>query len=369
MSKKPVVVYGASGYTGQLVCEFLRHFQIPFIAAGRDRSRLEEAMKKVPGIETADYEIAVVEHSVATLGQLFAGAKVVCNVVGPFLMYGDAVVQAALAAGCHYVDTSGEQSYLLEMREKYDKEYARRGLLLSPSTAYQSAVLEIACRACAEHAEVDSIEALCIPTGTPTVASTQTLLQMVRPKEHFLENGRLTPWAPASSAEVAAPFTNRTLLAVPGSGLAPVAWFAEDARIRNLKAMCAFTSRELMEQLLGVQKHFHAELVKLPEAAQIEALAGIAASIRPAMPPRENPLVHRNWDTAIGSGLTGRVGYTVYSHCAYQQTGLLQAIAASWLLKQPPLATGFQSPSQAFGYRNVLGALERFGYAKMVKES
>ena len=32
---KPVVVYGASGYTGRLVCEYLREYNIPFIAAGR----------------------------------------------------------------------------------------------------------------------------------------------------------------------------------------------------------------------------------------------------------------------------------------------------------------------------------------------
>ena len=36
----PVVVYGASGYTGRLVIEFLREYGIPFIAAGRSRSRI-----------------------------------------------------------------------------------------------------------------------------------------------------------------------------------------------------------------------------------------------------------------------------------------------------------------------------------------
>ena len=50
MSDKKVVVYGASGYTGRLVCEFLREFQIPFIAAGRSQSRIEEAMAKVGGV-------------------------------------------------------------------------------------------------------------------------------------------------------------------------------------------------------------------------------------------------------------------------------------------------------------------------------
>ena len=34
MSNKPVVVYGASGYTGRLICEYLREFNVPFVAAG-----------------------------------------------------------------------------------------------------------------------------------------------------------------------------------------------------------------------------------------------------------------------------------------------------------------------------------------------
>ena len=71
MSKKPVIVYGASGYTGRLVCEYLRELGIPFIAAGRDAKRVQEVMDKVPGIETADYEVAEVEHSVEALTELF----------------------------------------------------------------------------------------------------------------------------------------------------------------------------------------------------------------------------------------------------------------------------------------------------------
>ena len=47
-SDKPVVVYGASGYTGRLVCEYLREFNVPFIAAGRDKARIAEALEKSP---------------------------------------------------------------------------------------------------------------------------------------------------------------------------------------------------------------------------------------------------------------------------------------------------------------------------------
>lgn len=368
MSKKSVVVYGASGYTGQLTCEFLRHFKIPFIAAGRNRERLEDALKHVPGIETAEYEIAVVEHDVAALTKLFTGAKVVCNVVGPFMLYGETVIQAALAAGCHYLDTTGEQAFMLEMRDKYSAEFARRGLLLGLCTAYQNAVLDIACHACAEHEEIDTIEALTILAVNPTVGSAHTLVQMARAKEHFLENGQLTTWPPAYSAELTAPYTDRTVLGIPGQGLAPPVWFAQHPRIRNLKAMCAFGRRELAQQILSINKYFHEELVDLPEEEQIKALAKIADGVQNGMPPRENPLTARNWDTATGSGLTGRVRYTIYSHSGYQQTGLLQAFVASCLLRMPTPPAGFQSPSQAFGYKNVLGILERFGYAKMVKE-
>ena len=123
-SQKPVVVYGASGYTGRLVCEYLRQYQIPFVAAGRNAERLEQIMAKVPGIETAEYEIAEVEHSVEALSELFKGASVVCNTVGPFEYLGEVVVKASLNAGCHYLDTTGEQSYMKAIAEKYGQQYA-----------------------------------------------------------------------------------------------------------------------------------------------------------------------------------------------------------------------------------------------------
>ncbi|MGH8443690.1 MAG: DUF5938 domain-containing protein, partial [Solimonas sp.] len=78
MSKKPVVIYGITGYTGRLVAEYLREYRVPFIAAGRDAKRIREVLDKVPGIENADYEIAEVEHTVEALTKLLKGTKVLC---------------------------------------------------------------------------------------------------------------------------------------------------------------------------------------------------------------------------------------------------------------------------------------------------
>ncbi|MFX9228091.1 saccharopine dehydrogenase NADP-binding domain-containing protein, partial [Acinetobacter baumannii] len=86
--------------------EYLREYNIPFIAAGRSADKLNAAMKSnVAGIETADYEVVTVPHTAAALTELFKGASVVLNTVGPFAKFGIEVVQACLAAKCHYTDT------------------------------------------------------------------------------------------------------------------------------------------------------------------------------------------------------------------------------------------------------------------------
>ena len=108
-------------------------------AAGRNRSRIEEAMRVVPGIDDAQYEIAEVEHDVESLTKLFQGRKVVCNTVGPFIRKADVVIEAALRAGCHYMDTTGEQPYMLGVEAKFGDSFRKAGLALIPSLAYMYA--------------------------------------------------------------------------------------------------------------------------------------------------------------------------------------------------------------------------------------
>ena len=100
MSDKPVVVYGASGYTGRLVCEYLRQYHVPFVAAGRDKDKLNDSMTShVPGIETADYEVMRRRARRRRADRAVQPARRwCCNTVGPFSELGPAVVEACLAA-------------------------------------------------------------------------------------------------------------------------------------------------------------------------------------------------------------------------------------------------------------------------------
>jgi short subunit dehydrogenase-like uncharacterized protein len=79
--KRPVVIYGANGFSGRLIAEFLREYNLPFIAAGRSFARLQDVMRHVPGIETADYECVETQGGVDDLTRLFTGASVICNTV------------------------------------------------------------------------------------------------------------------------------------------------------------------------------------------------------------------------------------------------------------------------------------------------
>src|ERR1700676_4826062 len=95
--KRPVVVYGVSGYTGRLVCEYLREYNVPFIDAGRDKANVQAVVDKIPGIASADYEVVEVEHNADALTKLFSGARVVSNMAGPLIKYDPEVVEACLA--------------------------------------------------------------------------------------------------------------------------------------------------------------------------------------------------------------------------------------------------------------------------------
>ena len=360
MSKKPVVIYGASGYTGRLVAEYLRAYQIPFIAAGRNRARLEEAMAKVPGIETAEYDIVEVEHSVEALTELFEGTRVLCNSVGPFAKYADEVLQAALNAGVHYMDTTGEQAFMHEVKKKYGQAYADKGLTLTPSNAYMFATLDIAANIVMEQEDIHSLEGASLVSGIPTVGSTQTIFHMLSSPHYKLENNELIEWPRAKGYEVAFPGRLQTVLAHPWGGGSLPLWFEESEQIRNVSQLTAFTSREMFEHVIEMQRNYEENIRPLPVEQQQIELAKIAESMTPGMPPRENQLIHKTVDVAIGTGSAGRRTCVLRSGPAYLQTGALQAAAADKLLKKGPNQIGFCSPCEAYGYKHLLGALKNF---------
>jgi short subunit dehydrogenase-like uncharacterized protein len=360
---KPVVVYGASGYTGRLICEYLREFNVPFIAAGRDKARIAEALDKIPGIDTVAHEIVEVEHQVAPLTELLGSARVVCNTVGPFAQHGNEVVEACIATGCHYLDSTGEQDWLIHCEEAYGQRMAGQGLLLSPGVAQMYTTGEIAASLCLETPGLDTLDILVFWKGLPTVASTRTILvNAALAKAHYLEQNEYVEWpADAGLYDVTVPGQHETGLALPWGGTSHPVWFKRDPRVANVKVLGGVFNRALMQGVPQIVAAALAQIQGLSDEDRYKALSEQAAAVMSQMPPRESTRVNTSLDSVHASGPIARAHCVIHGNCNYKQTGLLQAYAAYSLLQQPPRRAGFASGCQAFGHRELLGVLRSFG--------
>ncbi|WP_116040818.1 DUF5938 domain-containing protein [Amycolatopsis palatopharyngis] len=360
-TSKPVVVYGASGYTGRLVCEYLRELNVPFIAAGRDKARIHDVLSRIPGIETVDHEVVEVEHAVGPLTELFSGAKVVSNMVGPFIKYGPEVVQASLDAGCHYLDTTGEQDWVLDAQNRWSTAFAERGLLLSPGVAQMYTTGEIAANICLETPGLDTLDIAVLWKGFPTYASTQTIFTILKADWFYLEQNEYRKWDPSTARELCVPGAHELAVAVPWGGTSHPVWFKDDPRVANVKVLGGVHDRAVMQGVIDTVAMFEEKIRPLPPEQQEAALADIAGSVQAGMPPRENPRINTSMDSVHASGPLGRAHCVIHGNSNYKQTGLLQAHAAYSLIQQAPKRAGLASACQAFGHRELLGVLKSFG--------
>ncbi|EGD41737.1 DUF5938 domain-containing protein [Nocardioides sp. WG-D5] len=361
---KPVVVYGASGYTGRLVCEYLRELGVPFVAAGRSKDKLVDSMTShVPGVETADYEIAEVEHTVEALTELLTGARVVLNTVGPFSQYGPEVVEAALAAGVHYTDTTGEQDWLITCDEKYGADYAEKGLLLAPGIAQMYTTGEIAAEICLEQPGLDTLDIAVFWGGSPTIASTRTILvNAATSKAHYLEQNAYVEFDPtAGLVPLVVPGQHELALSLPWGGTSHPVWYRRDPKVANCKAQGGVFNAALMNGVPQIVAGALEATKDMDPEQRDEALTATAAQVMNQMPPRENPRLNKSLDSVHASGPLGRAHCVIHGNQNYKQTGLLQAYVAYSLLQQPPRRVGFASGCQAFGHRELLGQLQAFG--------
>ena len=366
---RPVVLYGASGSTGRLVAEYLREYGLPFVAAGRSKARIQQAMEAVPGIETADYEIAEVDHSVESLTRLFEGRKVICNVVGPFMRHARPVVEAALRAGCHYLDTAGEQMHHLWLLDDAGPRFAAAGRVVSPAMSVQYAIHDIAARRCLETPGIDTLEMFSYANAVPTVGSTQSIFDVIRAEACYLQDGQLRRWPGVVTQQMVVPGSGKVVMGTNWGGTAMPVFFRDDGRVRNCSMYVAMQNQAIWKSMVDLERMFKVSLQWLPEDRLYPLLDKLAASLTAASPPRENRHQHRSVDWCVGRGNTASSRVVIQCSTGYQITGLVQAYAAMRLIGSDVSGAGFRSPAQLLGHRELMGALESYGFARIVEET
>jgi hypothetical protein len=110
-----IVVFGATGYTGTLTARALVAKGARPVLAGRDRTALATLAEELGGLETARADV----EEPRSVRALVERDDVLVTTVGPFLKYGHAALDAAVDAGAHYIDCTGEPPFVREVFESY----------------------------------------------------------------------------------------------------------------------------------------------------------------------------------------------------------------------------------------------------------
>ena len=135
-----VVVFGATGFTGKLVCEYLRDTgaklgDLKWAIAGRSHAKLESVSREL-GI---DVPMVVADSTDGpSLEAMAARTAVVLTTVGPYLRYGEALVQACISKKTNYCDLTGELPFIAEMVEKYHDAAMTAGVKIVHSCGFDS---------------------------------------------------------------------------------------------------------------------------------------------------------------------------------------------------------------------------------------
>ena len=127
-----VVVWGATGFTGRLTAAKLaarlgNREDLRWAIGGRNQAKLE-AVRSQLGAAAADIPIIIGDsHDMASMEALAARTRVVCSTVGPYAMYGSALVGACVGAGTHYCDLAAEPHWIRKMMDAHESEAAKTG--------------------------------------------------------------------------------------------------------------------------------------------------------------------------------------------------------------------------------------------------
>lgn len=141
MADFDVIVYGATGFTGKLVAEYLvahaKETPIRWAMAGRSRTKLESVRDEI-GAPADTPLLTANADDPAALRDLAARTAVVLTTVGPYQLYGEPLLAACVETGTGYVDLCGEPAWMRQMIDRYEARAKETGARIVFSCGFDS---------------------------------------------------------------------------------------------------------------------------------------------------------------------------------------------------------------------------------------
>ena len=146
-SKFNIVVCGASGFTGQLVAEYLAvHYkgdkQLRWAMAGRSLDKLASVRDAIGAPKETPLSAADASD-VASLKAMVEQTKSVISTVGPYQFYGNDLVAICAASGTDYLDLCGEPVWMRQMIDKHEAAAKASGARIVFSCGFDSVPFEL----------------------------------------------------------------------------------------------------------------------------------------------------------------------------------------------------------------------------------
>jgi short subunit dehydrogenase-like uncharacterized protein len=154
-TKYDIVVFGASGYTGRLVAEYLQgeyaNTGLKWAMAGRSLDKLA-SVRTALGIPDSVDLVSVDSDDAASVGQMVSDCKVVITTVGPYQLYGGELIKQCAEQGTDYVDLSGEPSWMHETIAQHSAAAKASGARIVHSCGFDSIPFDLGVYCLQQHA-------------------------------------------------------------------------------------------------------------------------------------------------------------------------------------------------------------------------
>lgn len=125
-----ILIYGAYGYTGQLITEMASEQSLPIIIGGRNQEKLKKMAEKLD----LEYQVFTLDNHDGVVDQL-KDIQIVVNCAGPFSWTAEQMVQACLESGTDYLDITGEVD-VFESLQYYDQQAKTKEIMIMPGTGF-----------------------------------------------------------------------------------------------------------------------------------------------------------------------------------------------------------------------------------------
>ncbi|MDQ3784834.1 MAG: saccharopine dehydrogenase NADP-binding domain-containing protein [Actinomycetota bacterium] len=357
-----ILLFGASGHTGRLTARALADRGASFGVAGRDPPALADVAHATGAQDVRRADAT----DLGSLVRALRGVRVLISCAGPFVDMGRAAAEAALRAGVHYLDSSGEPAWVARLLG-LDAAARNQGIAMAPAMGWDEVPGDIAATLAlsppnGSREPMESAD-LTITYALPSQASTGTLRSAVR------IIGAPGVWMRAGRPiRIRAGQTHRWAPMPPPLGVrSSLAWPLAEAHLAPLHLPLA-SLRTFVTAGPPVGTGMRILRPALPLLAAPRRADAVAALLRRSVVAPSGPDGGRWTILAEGGSPQGHKNVVMMGRDPYGLTAGMLATGARAMAQPGFGVTGVVAPVQAVGLGKLQAELVRMGVVTHIQE-